>query len=89
MYIGVSVRRLGVYPNVSFSRACEIWRDYEELLSRNIDPKAHREELKNSLTRACLVVLCGLIAPARSVAGLCYRKYLNRLGWLVALSCGL
>lgn len=40
---------LGVYPNVSFSRACEIWRDYEELLSRNIDPKNHREELKNSL----------------------------------------
>ncbi|MGP4972300.1 tyrosine-type recombinase/integrase [Psychrobacter alimentarius] len=40
---------LGVYPNVSFSRACEIWRDYEELLSRNIDPKNRREELKNSL----------------------------------------
>jgi len=40
---------LGVYPNVSFSRACEIWRDYEELLSRNIDPKSHREELKQSL----------------------------------------
>lgn len=40
---------LGVYPNVSFSRACEIWREYEELLSRNIDPKTHREELKNSL----------------------------------------
>lgn len=42
---------LGVYPNVSFSRACEIWRDYEELLSRNIDPKNHREELKQSLIR--------------------------------------
>lgn len=40
---------LGVYPNVSFSRACEIWRDYEELLSRSIDPKAHREELKQSI----------------------------------------
>ena len=40
---------LGVYPNVSFARACEIWRNYEELLSRNIDPKNHREELKNSL----------------------------------------
>lgn len=37
---------LGVYPNVSFARACEIWRDYEELLNRNIDPKAHREEIK-------------------------------------------
>ena len=42
---------LGVYPNVSFARACEIWRDYEELLSRNIDPKDHREELKNSIVR--------------------------------------
>ena len=40
---------LGVYPNVSFSRACEIWRDYEELLSRSIDPKNHREEFKNSI----------------------------------------
>jgi len=40
---------LGVYPNVSFSRACEIWREYEELLSRNIDPKNHREELKKSV----------------------------------------
>ncbi|WP_313205956.1 tyrosine-type recombinase/integrase [Psychrobacter faecalis] len=40
---------LGVYPNVSFARACEIWRDYEELLSRNIDPKDHRESLKNSI----------------------------------------
>lgn len=40
---------LGVYPNVSFSRACEIWRDYEELLSRNIDPRNHREEFKNSI----------------------------------------
>lgn len=40
---------LGVYPNVSFARACEIWREYEELLSRNIDPKNHREELKNTL----------------------------------------
>ena len=38
-----------MYPNVSFSRACEIWRDYEELLSRNIDPKNHREVLKNSI----------------------------------------
>ena len=40
---------LGVYPNVSFARACEIWRDYEELLSRSIDPKDHREEFKNSI----------------------------------------
>tara|TARA_R110000765_G_scaffold426701_1_gene543576 strand:+ start:2985 stop:4346 length:1362 start_codon:yes stop_codon:yes gene_type:complete len=40
---------LGVYPNVSFSRACKIWYEYEDLLSRNIDPKTYREEIKNSL----------------------------------------
>ena len=39
----------GIYPNVSFSRVCEIWREYEELLSRNIDPKNHCKELKNTL----------------------------------------
>ena len=37
---------LGVYPNVSLARACEIWREYEELLNRNIDPKDYREEIK-------------------------------------------
>lgn len=40
---------LGTYPSVSFARACEIWREYEELLSRNIDPKNHREEEKKIL----------------------------------------
>ena len=40
---------LGVYPSVSFARACEMWRDYEELLSRNIDPKDYREEEKKTL----------------------------------------
>ena len=40
---------LGVYPNVSFARACEIWRDYEELLSRSIDPKNYCEELNKSI----------------------------------------
>lgn len=34
---------LGVYPNVSFSRACKIWYEYEDLLSRNIHPKTYRE----------------------------------------------
>lgn len=42
---------LGTYPSVSFARACEIWREYEELLSRNIDPKNHREEEKKTLLR--------------------------------------
>jgi len=40
---------LGIYPSVSFARAREIWRDYEELLSRNIDPKDHREEEQKTL----------------------------------------
>lgn len=40
---------LGVYPNVSLARACEIWREYEELLSRNIDPRDYREEEKKTL----------------------------------------
>ena len=40
---------LGTDPSVSFARACEIWREYEELLSRNIDPKNHREEEKKKL----------------------------------------
>ena len=44
-----SIISIGIYPNISYARACEIWRDYEELLSRNIDPKDHREALKNSI----------------------------------------
>ena len=40
---------LGVYPNVSFARACEIWREYEDLLSKSIDPKNYREEIKKSI----------------------------------------
>jgi len=34
---------LGVYLNVSFSCACKIWYEYEDLLSRNIHPKTYRE----------------------------------------------
>lgn len=44
-----SIISIGIYPSISYARACEVWRDYEELLSRSIDPKNHREELKNSL----------------------------------------
>ena len=35
---------LGVYPNVKLSRAYEIWHEYENLISKNIDPKDYREE---------------------------------------------
>ncbi|MBK3393252.1 DUF4102 domain-containing protein [Psychrobacter sp. M9-54-1] len=40
---------LGVYPNVSFARACEIWRNYEDLLSKGVDPKTYREDEKKSV----------------------------------------
>lgn len=35
---------LGIYPNVKLSRAYEIWHEYENLISKNIDPKDYREE---------------------------------------------
>ena len=44
-----SIISIGIYPSVSYARACEVWREYEELLSHNIDPKNHREELKKSI----------------------------------------
>ncbi|MEJ6066127.1 tyrosine-type recombinase/integrase [Psychrobacter sp. 16-Bac2893] len=44
-----SIISIGIYPSISYARACEVWRDYEELLSRNIDPRNHREEIKQSL----------------------------------------
>ena len=44
-----SIISIGIYPSISYARACEVWRDYEELLSRRIKTKNHREELKNSL----------------------------------------
>lgn len=40
---------LGVYPNVSFARACDIWRENEDFITKGLDPKEHREELKNIL----------------------------------------
>ncbi|WP_438012343.1 tyrosine-type recombinase/integrase [Psychrobacter raelei] len=40
---------LGVYPNVKLSRAYEIWHEYENLISKNIDPKDYREEKEQSI----------------------------------------
>ena len=40
---------LGVYPNVSFARACDIWRENEDFITKGLDPKEYREELKNSI----------------------------------------
>lgn len=33
----------GIYPSVSLSRACELWQEHSDTLSKNIDPKAYRE----------------------------------------------
>ena len=40
---------LGVYPNVSFARACDIWRENEDFITKGLDPKEYREEIKHSL----------------------------------------
>ena len=44
-----SIISIGIYPSISYARACEVWREYEDLLSKGIDPKIHREEIKQSL----------------------------------------
>lgn len=44
-----SIIAIGIYPNISYARACEVWREYEDLLSKGIDPKLHREEIKKSI----------------------------------------
>jgi integrase len=44
-----SIISIGIYPSISYARACEIWREYEELLSKGIDPKTYREEEKKRL----------------------------------------
>ena len=46
-----SIISIGIYPGISYARACEVWREYENLLSRGIDPKVYREELRNNLIR--------------------------------------
>ena len=38
-----SIISIGIYPSISYARACEVWREYEDLLSKGIDPKVHRE----------------------------------------------
>ena len=41
-----SIISIGIYPSISYARACEVWREYEDLLSKGIDPKIHREDIK-------------------------------------------
>ena len=41
-----SIISIGIYPSISYARACEVWREYEDLLSKGIDPKTNREELR-------------------------------------------
>ena len=40
---------LGVYPNVSFARACDIWRENEDFITKGLDPKEYREDIKQSI----------------------------------------
>ena len=44
-----SIISIGIYPSISYARACEVWREYEDLLSKSIDPKLHRKETKKSI----------------------------------------
>ena len=44
-----SIISIGIYPSISYARACEVWREYEDLLSKGIDPKIHREDIKKSI----------------------------------------
>lgn len=41
-----SIISIGIYPSISYARACEVWREYEDLLSKGIDPKIYREDIK-------------------------------------------
>lgn len=40
---------LGTYPSISLARAYELWQEYQDLLSKNIDPKENRDTVKKSL----------------------------------------
>ena len=39
---------LGVYPSVTFARACELWRENEDLLNQQIDPQVYRKESRKT-----------------------------------------
>lgn len=38
----------GIYPSVALSRACELWQEHSDTLSKNIDPKAYQEQQKEA-----------------------------------------
>ena len=44
-----SIISIGIYPSISYARACEVWREYEDLLSKGIDPKINCEEIKKRI----------------------------------------
>nr|WP_274902651.1 hypothetical protein [Psychrobacter sp. DAB_AL62B] len=49
-----SIISIGIYPSISYARACEVWREYEDLdHSKGTDPKVYREEIKKNIVRAC------------------------------------
>ena len=35
---------LGVYSNVQFARACDIWRENEDFITKGLDPKVNRPD---------------------------------------------
>ena len=43
-----SIISIGQYPSISYARACEVWREYEDLLSKGVDPKTYREDKEKS-----------------------------------------
>lgn len=40
---------LGTYPSITLARAYELWQEYQDLLSKRIDPKKNREDLKQAV----------------------------------------
>ena len=39
----------GIYPSITLARAHEIWQEYQDLLSKNIDPTDNRKAVKQAL----------------------------------------
>ncbi len=39
----------GIYPSITLARAHDIWQEYQDLLSKNIDPRDNRKAVKQAL----------------------------------------
>jgi len=42
----------GIYPSITLARAHDIWQEYQDLLSKNIDPNDNRKAVKQALLRS-------------------------------------